>query len=212
MNEVSTQEKAYKQKTEAAERYYEGATKFAEAKAEVNLIDAQLKQFEKVPWQQLRQENPAEYAAMAADFQSLRLSKSDAEQKLSRIDGEIASLKNQSISEKRDEMVKTLAKDLKGWGDELGTAITKYAVDNGYSVQDLQAITDPKWVIAMNKARLYDAMQKGKEAIKAKAQNAAPVLKPGAPRQADPKSDALAKLRKTGSMDDATAAFRSRMR
>ena len=212
MNEVSAKEKATTLKAEAAERFYEGAEKFAAAKAEVAMIERQLKQFESVKWQELRQENPAEYAAIAADLQHLRMGKADAEARLAGIDHDIAATRNQSLADKREEMVKTLAKDMKGWGDELGTAITKYAVESGYSVQEIQNVTDPKWVQAMNKARLYDAMQAGKTAIKAKAQNAAPVLKPGAPRTSDPKDDVMRRLRKSGSQDDAAAAFRSRMR
>ena len=210
MNEVSAQKKTYAERIEAAESYVKGAEKYAEVLADVQTVDAQLKQFDKVNWQQLRQDNPGEYAAMAADMQTLRLSREQYVQRAHGIQAEIGQAQQRGLNDKRAEMGKALVKDLKGWGDELGAKISKYAMDNGYAPQDLDNMTDAKWVIAMNKAMRFDALQTAKADIKAKAKDAPAFVKPGAPRKADPRNDAMAQLRKDNTTESAEAAFLQR--
>lgn len=211
MNEVSAQKKLYAERVEVAESYVKGAEKYAEALAEVQGVDAQLKQFNAIDWQSLRTENPAEYAALAADKQSLLLAQSDARNRAQNVSAELSKTQFEMLQGKRDEMLKTLSKDLKGWGDDLGTKITKYAAQQGYQMQEIGAITDPKWVIAMDKARRYDDLQASKDTLKAKAKDAPTFVKPGAPRRTDAKTDVMANLRKTNSSEAAEAAFLQRM-
>lgn len=207
MNEVGEKEKAYTQRMEQAEKLVEGAEKFADALAEVKGIDTQLKQFEKVDWQGLRATNPAEYAALAADMQSLRLARDQATRKAQGFDAEIVKVRGETLQAKQDEMQKALKKGLKGWGDELGQKITSYALKSGYTADELRSIADAKIVIALDKARKYDALQAEKSTLKAKAQDAPRVTKPGSPRKPDVKSDAMTRLRKENSLDAAAAAF-----
>ena len=68
-------------------------------------------------------------------------------------------------------------------------------------------------VIALDKARKFDNIQNGKADALKKAQNAPQVLKPGAAKpRSDARADSLANLRKTGSLQDAEAAFMARMK
>ena len=210
MNEVSAQKKTYAERIEVAEAYVKGAEKYAEVLADVQGVDAQLKHFESVNWQQLRADNPGEYAAMAADMQTLRLSREQFVRRAHGIEAELTQAQQRGLSEKRGEMLKTLSKDLKGWGNELGTKISKYAMDNGYQAADLDGMTDPKWVIAMNKAMRFDALQTAKADIKAKAKDAPAFVKPGAPRKADPRNEAMARLRQDNTTESAEAAFLQR--
>ena len=209
MNAVTAEKKVVAQQKETADRLIEGAQKYAEALAEVNTIDARIKQFESVNWQSLRAQNPGEYAAMAADLQTLRLNRDGAVQKAKGIDGDVAQAKGKLLETKREEMVAALQKDLKGWGEKLGTEITQYAVSVGYSMQDIAMVTDPQWVIAMNKAMRYDNLQKGKVDLKAKVKDVPPVLKRGTTQRADPSRDAMGKFRESRSEEDAVKALLS---
>lgn len=213
MNEVGAQKKAYTQKLAEVERLTEGATKYAEALAEIQVIDAKLKQFDALNWQELRRENPGEYAAYAADAHSLRLAKDQAERKSAQIGQEVEDGKAKAFAEKRNEMDAELSKKLKGWGDAMGTQITKYAAESGVRMETLQTLTDPAMVIALEKARKFDALQKSRAELKDKAKDTPPVLKPGAPRkQSDASSDAMTQLRKFKTRDAAEVAFLARMR
>jgi len=212
MNEVTEKEKAYTQRIEIAEKLVEGAEKYAKALAEVNSIDAEIKQFESVNWQQLEREDPSRASLMAVKLMRLQQARQDAVNQAQSVDREIAEHRMKDIDAKRAEMDKVLRKELKGWGDELGVEITKYALDTGWTREALSSLTDPQVVIALDKARRFDALQKSKETIKAKAKEAPPVVKPGASRPSvDKKTEAMSRLRKSGSMDDAEAAFLARM-
>jgi hypothetical protein len=212
MNEVATKEKVYTQRIEQAETLVQGAEKLATALAEVNVIDARLKQYESVNWQQLRVENPGEFAAHASELQMLRLSRQEAAQRAQMVGREVSSAKEHAVAEARAEMFQVLGKTLKGWGDEMGQKLTAYAGESGIKLETLNTITDPGLVVALEKARKFDELQKSKPQLKAKAQAAPPVLKPGVPRKASPNDDAMANLRKHRTQDAAEAAFFSRMR
>lgn len=211
MNEVGEKAKVYTQRMEQAEKLVEGAEKYAEVLSEVHSIDADLKRFEKVDWQGLRQQNPAEFAALAAEMQMLRLSRDEATRKANGLDEQLARARHEAILEKRNEMHSVLRKDLKGWGDELSRKVCIYALKNGYQPVELEKLTDARTVIALDKARRYDALQEAKTTLKSKAQDAPQVTKPGAKRPpANVAGEAMARLRKSNSPDDAVAAFEAR--
>lgn len=213
MNEVSDKAKEYASKAEQAQKLAENAEAYAEVLAEVRLVDQQLKQYESLDWQTLRRENPAEFAALAAEFQGLKLSKKDIVSKAQTKAREIEDAKAQGINEKRAAMFKVLEKDLPGWGDALGQQITQYAVQSGWTVENLTQLTDPQVVIALDKARKFDNIQNGKAEALKKAQGAPKVMKPGAAKpRTDVRTDSLARLKQSGAMQDAEAAFLARMK
>ena len=213
MNEVKAQERVYTQRLEQAEALIEGAESHAKALAEVQMLDARLKTYEAVNWQQLRAENPGEYAAHATDFQTLRLNRQDAERRAQTVAQEVEARRTQSFSAKRAEMVDALGKTLKGWGNEMGEKVTAYATQVGVKLETLSTLTDPGIVVALEKARKYDELQASKTALKAKTKDAPPVLKPGTrqTKQA-PADEAMSQLRKIKTQGAAEAAFLARMR
>ena len=211
MNEVAAKEKTYTQRAELADSLIEGAKEYAQVMAEMQVIDARLKQFDGLNWGELRQQNPAEYAALAADAQGLRWAKGQAEAKAGTIQTTIDEKRQRSLGDKRAEMFKALETGIKGWSDDMGEQITKYATSNGVSFETLSKLTDPGVVIALEKARKFDELQSKRANLKPN-KDVPPVLKPGAPRKADPKADALTRLRKSNSLEDATAAFLAKLR
>lgn len=210
MNEVSAKEKAYTQKLEEAEKYAQGVEKHAEAMANIRLLDERLKAFDQLDWRSLRSTNPAEYAAMAADVQSLRLSKAQAEQQAASVSKSVEEGRMSVLAEKREAMHKALQSSLKGWGDEMGSQLTQYATSSGVAIETLSTLTDPGIVVALNKAKLYDDLQKAKTGAQTKLKTLPPVLKPGAVKAPNKHADAMARLSKTRSEDDAIAALASR--
>ena len=213
MNEVKAKERVYTQRLEQAESLIEGAESHAKALAQVQMLDARLKTYEAVNWQQLRAENPGEYAAHATDFQTLRLNRQDAERHAQAVGQAVDSKRSETFNAKRGEMVETLAKTVKGWGDEMGRKVTEYATQSGVKFETLSTLTDPGIVVALEKARKYDELQASKSELKAKTKDAAPVLKPGTrqTKQA-PADEAMSQLRKFRTRDAAEVAFLARMR
>lgn len=212
MNEVSAKEKAAVQRLEQAERLAGGVEKYAEAMASIRVIDQQIKQFEAVNWQQLRQDDPAQYAALATDMQTLRLSKQQAEQAAQGIGSTIEQERQAGFAQERQAMTQALQKEFKDWA-AASDAICQYAAQAGVQEKTLATLTDPALVLALEKARKYDALQASKTALKATVKAAPPVVKPGAPRKAvNQADDAMAQLRKFKTRDAAEVAFLARMK
>jgi hypothetical protein len=77
----------------------------------------------------------------------------------------------------------------------------------GYTNEEISNITDARAIKVLNDAMKYQDIISGKTKAKVKTQSARPVLKPGAKKTATPnakvRSRQKAKLKETGSIDDA---------
>jgi hypothetical protein len=211
MNEVGAKDKALTERLATAEALEKSADERAEALSEVRAIDSRIKAYEGIDWAQAKADNPGQAAMAAIELLTLRDQRKDAVQNAANKARDMTESRNKLTAEARAEMDVVLTKELKGWGDELGTKITKYALDNRVQLKSLQTLTDPALVIALDKARKYDALQASKTTLKAKAADAPQVAKPGAPRRPDARNDAMARLRKDNTQESAEAAFLSRM-
>lgn len=213
MNEVSAKEKQAQSVLETAEKMRQGAEKFADVLASVRMLDQQIKQYEALDWSKLRAEDPGNYAAYAADLQTLKLNRQQADLQARGVAAEVEETTGKALQSKRAEMFDALAKQIPGWSNQKGQEITEYAIAQGMAFETLAKATDPALVVALEKARKFDALQKSKTELKAKAQTAPPVLKPGV-RQAvkTPQEDAMIALRKFKTRDAAEVAFLARMK
>ena len=213
MNEVSAKEKQATAVLETAEAMRSGAEKFAEVLASVRMLDQQIKQYEGLDWQKLRAEDPGNYAAYAADLQTLKLNKQQAEMQGRAVAHEVEEATSKTLQTKRGEMFDTLQKQIPGWSNQKGQEITEYAISQGVAFETLARVTDAAIVVALEKARKFDALQKSKTDLKAKVKDVPPVLKPGV-RQAvkSPQEDSMAQLRKFKTRDAAEVAFLARMK
>jgi hypothetical protein len=116
---------------------------------------------------------------------------------------EVSQARQAQIADARNAMFTTLQKNLKGWGDDLGAKITRYAIAQGYTQEQLQTLTDPKVVIALDKARKYDELQQARTGLQAKAKDAPNVAKPGSPRRLTGKAEVQARFAKKPTEEDA---------
>lgn len=207
MNAVAATEKDYAQRMESAEKLIEGAEQLAKVKAEALSLDVQLKQFETVDWTALEQSDPARSAVLAVKFLRLQQARADATAAEKSIDAALVDGRKKALQAKQAEMLKVLAKDFPAWGDEAGARVTTYAKSVGYSDEEIGRIADARLVIALDKARKFDAIQAGKAAAQGKVRDAQPVAKPGTPRRADPVADVRARFQKSTSPEDAEALF-----
>lgn len=209
MNEVGAKEKAYETRLELIEGMEKVAEKRAESLAVVKQIDAQIKQYEGIDWAKAEQENPSQAALWAVKLMTLQQQKAQAEQTANGADAEFRREREKLRGEQAADMAKVLDKELPNWRGEAGVKLTQYATEKGIPAEQLGSITNPALILALEKARKYDELQASKPALKEKAKSAPPVVKSGAPRRTDNKTEAMAKLRKNGSLDAATEAFLS---
>jgi hypothetical protein len=211
MNEVGEKEKAYTQRLELIEGIEAAAEQRAEALAQVRLLDERIKSYEGIDWAKARAENPGEAAMAAIELLSLKDQRKDAVGAAAQVARKLTETRQKVDGEKAADMARVLDKELPGWRGDVGAQITEYAKSIGFAEKDIASITDPKVVLALDKARRFDALQQSKEQIKAKAKDAPPVVKPGAARpRVNAAQDAMGRLRKSNSLDDAADAFIAR--
>ncbi len=209
MNEVSTKEKAYTQRLESLEGMEKTADKRAELQAVVKHLETQIKAFEGIDWKVAKEQNPAQAAMAAVELMELRQQRSETLAQAREINAEFKQAREKLLGEQWEEASKSLDKDLPGWRKEVGEKVTAYAKDKGiFTPEQLAATPNAALIVALDKARRFDELQASKTALKAKAQTAPPVTKPGAPRSApNAKAEALKAHRKNGTIDSAAAAF-----
>lgn len=213
VQEVTSQKKDYAQRIERADQLIEGAGKFAEHMATIKALDAQLEQFNDLDIDKLAAEDPARASIVAFKVLSLKQARDKANGEAKEFHQRLAQQRSENTQAARLEMFKTLEKDLKGWGDDLGRQISEYAVKAGFKADDLANLSDARVVIALDKARKFDAIQEGKaKALEKVGAVQKPVFKPGTPRHVDKTADAMAKFRKSNSPEDAEAVFQARAR
>jgi hypothetical protein len=95
---------------------------------------------------------------------------------------------------------------------EIKKSVAEYALKTGYVPEQLQGVSALD-VMVLNKARLYDEMMAKGKTVPEKLKDVPPVVKPGQRRSkteavTQKHQEQMAKLKKTGRLEDAAAVFR----
>lgn len=95
-------------------------------------------------------------------------------------------------------------------GEQLRNEIRNYGKTIGFTDQELAQVYDSRYVLTLHKAMQYDKLQKSKPSVKKKVAEAPKMAKAGTKIKegnADIRKKQMAKLRQTGSKQDAAALF-----
>lgn len=95
-------------------------------------------------------------------------------------------------------------------GDAIRKEIREYAKSVGWSDQELASVYDHRAVLTLYKAMKFEQLQKGKPETLKKVQQAPKMLKPGTSTpnaKSSQEKQAMQRLRQTGKVRDAAAAF-----
>ena len=134
------------------------------------------------------------------------------EQEIDRFMGDVQKQRQSSLVEQAKECVTVLKKEIPGWNEKLYDDLRSFAVTQGFDREVINNLVDPVAFKLLHQAYLYN---KGQKAVTTK-KNKAPkkVIKsttaPSVTKEVVGKREvnkALDRVRKTGSVDDATAAF-----
>jgi len=92
-------------------------------------------------------------------------------------------------------------------GQAIKNALVETGVAYGFTADEMQGVTDARYVRALNDARKYRELVKKRKSVTAKGEKARPVIKAGAKKTADgnaaTRKKAKTRLQKTGSINDA---------
>jgi hypothetical protein len=193
-----------------------------------SLIDKAEKSFTKdetkVDWEKLRQQDPAEWSAKREEFKQRR-------EEIERLKREavdsyrstIATAENENKERQQQylqEQAQQLVEKLPEWKDPETakaekTAVAEYLINQGFTHEDISAASDHRMVLMARKAMLYDKGKDKSEVTAKKLTKIPKVLKPGSPKpqeqvNRDRQTQVKAKLKATGSLEDALEILRSR--
>ena len=184
-----------KQSTETAELNKALQTKLAEADGELTQKVQQLESlsqlayneltadFNKVNWEELRVDDPAEYTAKKQDFQDAQNRIADLYQKSQDQRGELAAtdeISPERIAEEKGALLKAIPE----WADEATfskewSGVGEYAVSNGFTAEEYQGNTDHRLIVLLNKAKQFDALKKESPQVTKRVRKAPKIAKPG---------------------------------
>lgn len=134
------------------------------------------------------------------------------EQEIDSFMGNVQKQRQESLMEQAKECVTVLKKEIPGWNEKLYDDLRSFAVTQGFDREVINNLVDPVAFKLLHQAYLYN---KGQKAVTTK-KNKAPkkVIKtttaPSVTKEVVGKKEvnkALDRVRQTGSVDDATAAF-----
>lgn len=195
----------------------EQSNQFAQQSATIleNLKDRFVNPYSKEELKALREDDPAEYAARMQETKAREEEFNQlAQQSLNTYQGmqqtqseEIQQQYQKYLSEENEKTLKVIP----NW-KSVEKDVFSYAVDSGFSEQELGQIADSRLLVAFYKAMLLDKGQKGAKQKKVKARPK--VMKPGnRPSKGQVSIEAAekakARLMETGSVADAVAALRA---
>ena len=178
-----------------------------------NYQNLELKKYQELDWSSLKEDDPVEYMEKRIEFQDAKDKVNQVKQEQMAVQQKTQQEVYQNIQHKVQEEAELLATALPEYSDpssNLKTELRDFAINMGFSEQDVNGITDHKVVLVLHKAMLQERANSSTSSKVKKGP--AKVIKAGVPvtkkqrvaRDVQAKRD---RLRKTGNVNDAANAF-----
>jgi hypothetical protein len=189
--------------------------KFAEANADLladhRMVAKRLQTLENINVNELDTDT---LTRLNAEYNQLQAARGRIELQIRENGGKMAQEEQKAFQARRELSEKALSAKIKGWGPDHAKKLAEYAIAKGAPPQALNGITDAWMVEILDDAAYGHQMRQAKPGIEKRvAQAPAKTLSPnsGTKPSAQLKADAAMKqVRKTGSVQDAAAAFLAR--
>ena len=217
--------KAFEEKVEKREQ--EIQQKLEDAESVTKLLEDQLKEeIGSIDWNQLRADNPAQYAVVKQDYMEKIGEIESKKQKIVK-DREAAQKESmEKYQEKMKEVVQynndqLLKVDPKLADDKYRAKemqeLSTYLKGSNLTDEEINSVIDYRMITFMRKAKAFDEMQTKANPAKAKAKKKPKFVKPGtqktsAAKAASATEKEIARFKKSGSVEDAASILLKRMR
>lgn len=220
----------YTQKTQALaeqRRQLEEQSKFVQQTAqiqqaqfekavEVKLLADQVAQYEKLDWQALAQQDPAQAMSLQMQYQQLQRQLQGKAVELQTVGQQAQQLTAQQRQAMAAEGVKALKSKIPNWGAELQSSIAENTRGYGFSDAEIAEVFDPRLVEVLHDAMQWKKLQASKSSIAKKVSTAKPLVKTTArtlqqSQESSKAQDLRARFRKTGRPDDVQNFLEARL-
>ena len=173
-----------------------------------------LKNYDSINWEELRQLDPIEYMTKKEEVREQRekieVAKETQKAAMAKAQEEHSRQFSETVREEQTKLVEKLP----AWGDpdkrqSIATDLRSYAIDNGFSHDELDLLNDHRAFIVLYKAMQHDNRQKANPSAK-KVRNKPRVIRSGTPeskeaRGTSKRTKSMKRLLETGHVDDAAA-------
>jgi len=213
--ELSNQKRAFEEEAARARQNFQQQWERNEALGKLAVGSLQA-EFQKVNWQELRAQDPAQYAALWTDFQArdaqIRGYLQEVQAQKAQESVRQFEAQQQNIAKEYERMIEarpewrsqeTFAKDREG--------IRSYAQSKGFSDAELNQIFDHRYMTILHDAARYQALQAAKPQAQKLVREAPRMAKPGVRTNRDPqqaaRQNALERFNSNPRDMDAQAAY-----
>jgi len=222
-----TQELA-SQRDQMAQMQQQWATEISEAQAErqqyiealgqfVHQSMAGLEQYATINWEQLREDDPIAFVTKKEEFRDaqerVRQAQAQQEYEHQKQNEEIGKVRKMAVQEE----YKRLTEAVPEWNDpekrtKLASDLSSYAIQQGFTQQELKELIDHRSLIVLMKASKYDALQKSDVKAK-KLKNKPKVVRSGkggvkkADKDRSKRIASMKRLKESGHVNDSVSLF-----
>ena len=175
-----------------------------------------LEQFQNVDWENLRQTDPIAFVTKKEELREAQDRVRQAQEEQARVNKqqqeETAKLRQLAIQEEHAKLVAAVPE----WNKtekrgKMASELSSYALEQGFTKEELQQLIDHRSLLVLMKAQKYDALQKSDVKAK-KIKNKPKVVRSGkgSTKKSDAKSKRIAsmkRLKQTGKAEDAASLF-----
>ena len=140
-----------------------------EKMADLRQIDAQIKAYENVDWDRLQEDDPHEYLRHDRIYRGLSQKKQETTAEYQRAIGEVQQRQRVEHARAVQENQRKVATIVPGWSNETAQQIRSYGIEQGLSESELNTVYKAEHVAILNKARMFDELQKSRAKPKSPA-------------------------------------------
>jgi len=175
-----------------------------------NAAQAELqREFQGIPWQELRVNDPGQYAAYLADYQERQAQINNIAQVAANERQQFENQRTEQARQNRAEEAGKLLTVIPEWSDrevaiKENNETKAWAIKNGIPEQEYDGIPRAAYLGALRKAMLFDRMQGTKAAVEKRVIAAPKLVKPGQAPSRGPDSNIRnlkAQIQKSGGKD-----------
>ena len=176
-----------------------------------------LEQFNNVDWENLRQTDPIAFVTKKEEFRevtdNLQQLKAERDRSLQQQNQELSKMRSLAVQEEHKRLVAAVPEwNNKEKRDKMAGDLSSYALEQGFSQEELRELIDHRQFLVLMKAQKYDALQNSDVKSK-KLKNKPKVIRAG--KGTNKKSDtakakriaSMKRLKESGHVDDSVTLF-----
>jgi hypothetical protein len=136
--------------------------------AEAYTLDAQLKQYQQIDWQNLIDTDPVQAMKLDRQMRELQQRRDDVVASVTQKQNQQAIQTQQETAKRMNEGRALLEREIKGWSPEVAKELTAYGQTIGFTKEELAQVNNPRAVMLLHKAWQFDQLMKKQATPKAK--------------------------------------------